>query len=67
MEGDFFNQQDWQGEVFPKSTGDIGSTDASSSDDGKIYRVYTTVPQVTDFLTHSRFVLVDNKEDADVL
>lgn len=33
----------------------------------KVYRVFTDVQQVTDFLTHPRFVLVDNGEEADIL
>lgn len=32
-----------------------------------MYRVFTDVEQVTDFLTHPRFVLVDSKEEADIL
>ena len=31
------------------------------------YRVFTDVVQVKDFLTHPRFVLVDNREDVDIL
>lgn len=38
-----------------------------SNDDEKIYHVYTDIVQVKDFLTHPRFVLVDNEEDADIL
>ena len=38
-----------------------------SNDNEKIYHVYTDIVQVKDFLTHPRFVLVDNEEDADIL
>lgn len=32
-----------------------------------IYRVYSDVKYVVNFLTHPKFELVDNREDADIL
>ena len=58
--------QEWQGEIHPIP--DKTEPSASlASDSDKIYRVYTDVVQVKGFLTHPRFVLVDSREDADIL
>lgn len=62
----FYNfSQDWQAEVYPS----LENTEptASKPDNGKIYRVFTDVQQVKEFLTHPRFVLVDIREEADIL
>lgn len=62
----FYNfSQDWQAEVYPN----LENTEptASKPDSGKIYRVFTDVQQVKEFLTHPRFVLVDSREEADIL
>ena len=39
----------------------------SKPDSEKIYCVFTDVQQVKEFLTHPRFVLVESKEEADIL
>lgn len=57
--------QDWQGEVYP--TLENTESTASKPDSDKIYRVFTDVHQVEEFLTHPRFVLVDSREEADIL
>ena len=58
--------QEWQGEIHPIP--DKTEPSASlASDSDKIYHVYTDVVQVKDFLTHPSFVLVDSREDADIL
>ena len=57
--------QDWQAEVYP--TPEHMELTVSKPDSEKIYRVFTDVQQVKEFLTHPRFVLVESKEEADIL
>ena len=59
--------QEWQGETYPIPDKEDQPKAPHESDSEKIYRVFTDVVQVKDFLTHPRFVLVDNREDADIL
>lgn len=57
--------QDWQAEVYP--TPENMDPTASIPDSDKIYRVFTDVQHVKEFLTHPRFVLVDSREEADII
>ena len=57
--------KDWQAEVHPNRENTYPYSSAANSD--KIYRVYSDVEQVQEFLTHPRFILVDNREEADIL
>ncbi|KAL9984252.1 hypothetical protein ACROYT_G006525 [Oculina patagonica] len=57
--------KNWQSEVYPNLEKTEPTPSTTNSD--KIYRVYTDVHQVKNFLTHPRFVLVDNREEADIL
>lgn len=61
----FLLSQDWQGEVYP--TLENTESTASKPNSDRIYHVFTDVQQVKEFLTHPRFVLVDNREEADIL
>lgn len=62
-----FSLKEWQNEKHPIPDEENQTKPSLASDNDKIYRVYTDVVQVTDFLTHPRFVLVDNRDDADIL
>lgn len=57
--------KDWQAEVYP--TPENMDPNASIPDSDKIYRVFTDVQHVKEFLTHPRFVLVDSREEADII
>ncbi|XP_074614441.1 tubulin--tyrosine ligase-like protein 12 isoform X2 [Acropora palmata] len=59
--------KDVQGERHPVVDNTHQAIGPVSNDNEKIYHVYTDIAQVKDFLTHPRFVLVDNEEDADIL
>ena len=61
----FLFSQDWQAEVYP--TPENMEPAVSKSDSEKNYRVFTDVQEVKEFLTHPRFVLVDSREEADIL
>ncbi|XP_015779329.1 PREDICTED: tubulin--tyrosine ligase-like protein 12 [Acropora digitifera] len=59
--------KDVQGERHPVVDNTHQAIGPVSNDNEKIYHVYTDIMQVKDFLTHPRFVLVYNEEDADIL
>lgn len=61
----FLFSQDWQAEVYP--TPENMEPAVSNPDSEKNYRVFTDVQEVKKFLTHPRFVLVDSREEADIL
>lgn len=61
----FLFSQDWQAEVNP--TPENMEPAVSKPGSEKNYRVFTDVQEVKEFLTHPRFVLVDSREEADIL
>ena len=61
----FLFSQDWQAEVY--HTPENMEPAVSKPDSEKNYRVFTDVQEVKEFLTHPRFVLVDSREEADIL